>query len=184
VTQRLGALTRMGLAVGDLVVYASHGIGRVAAREQRPGSGGQREVVVLEFAEGLSVTLPIERAVQYVRPVSTEAELALVRITLRGDDAFAEDAWQKRLKATRAKVTLGEAVGLAEVVRDGLRRDQRSSVRGEQVRLSLSERQLYLQARRLLADEIGASRGVEAAEADAWIDRQLALAGQEAELSG
>jgi RNA polymerase-interacting CarD/CdnL/TRCF family regulator len=40
--------------------------------------------------------------------------------------------------------------------------------------LSTNERQLYRKARQLLADELGASRGLEPAEADAWIDAQLA----------
>ena len=70
-------------------------------------------------------------------------------------------------------MTLGEAVGLAEVVRDGVRRQDKSAVRGGPAQLSLSERQLYLKARKLLADEIGASRGIEPAEADAWIAVQL-----------
>jgi RNA polymerase-interacting CarD/CdnL/TRCF family regulator len=35
---------------------------------------------------------------------------------------------------------------------------------------------LYLKARRLLANEIGVARGVQPAEAEDWIARQLALA--------
>jgi CarD family transcriptional regulator len=161
------------LSVGDLVVYASHGIGRVTAREARGARGELREVVVLEFAEGLSVTLPLERALECVRALSSEAELVHVGRTLGEEDVFSEEVWQKRLKLTKEKVSAGAALGLAEVVRDGLRRDQKTSARGEAIRLSLSERQLYLKARRLLADEISASRGVESSEADAWISDQL-----------
>jgi hypothetical protein len=74
-------------------------------------------------------------------------------------------------------VTSGEAAGLAEVIRDASRRNERATARKEPGRLSLTERQLYLKARKLLADEIGASRGVDAPAADAWIGDQLARNG-------
>ena len=158
------------LGLGDLVVCASHGVARVAIR--------QPESVVLEFAEGgLLVTLPIERAVECVRPVSTEVEIASIGRTLGGADTVSQGNWQRRLKSTRGKVTGGEAAGLAEVIRDANRRDERATARKEPGRLSLTERQLYLKARKLLADEIGASRGVDPSAADAWIGDQLARNG-------
>jgi len=164
-------LGELRLAVDDLVVYASHGVGRVAIR--------QPETVVLEFAEGgLSVTLPIKRAVECVRPVSTEAEIASIGRTLGGADTVSQENWQRRLKTTRGKLTGGEAAGLAEVIRDASRRDERASARKEPSRLSLTERHLYLKARKLLADEIGASRGVDPSAADAWIGDQLARNGE------
>jgi RNA polymerase-interacting CarD/CdnL/TRCF family regulator len=163
-------LGELRLAVGDLVVYASHGVARVAIRHQ--------ETVVLEFAEGgLSVTLPIERAVECVRPVSTEVEIADIGRALGGADTVSQGNWQRRLKSTRGKVTGGEAAGLAEVIRDASRRDERATARKEPGRLSLTERQLYLKARKLLAEEIGASRGVDPSAADAWIGDQLARSG-------
>ena len=163
----MDTLEELRFAVGDLVVYASHGIGRVADRSKR--------TVVLEFAErGLSVTLPIERAAECVRAVSTEVEITSIGRTLGEADEGSAENWQRRLKTTRSKVTVGEAAGLAEVVRDASRRDERATARKEPGKLSLTERQLYLKARQLLADEIGASRGVDPSEADAWIGDQIA----------
>ena len=162
----------MRLAVGDLVVYGSHGAGRVTSRQNRR-FGETREIVVLDFAAGLSVTLPLQRALEYLRPLADETEVARVRTTLREDTAPSEDRWLKRSKATQAKVTSGEAVGLAEVVRDGACREGTSATHKETTRLSPSEHQLYLKARRLLADEIGLARGVESSEADDWITNQL-----------
>jgi len=156
----------VSLAVGDVVVYASHGVGRVAIRRE--------QTVVLEFAiSGLTVILPVERAFACIRPVSTEAELVSVGRTLGGADEDVHANWQRRLKATRAKLTGGDAVGLAEVIRDASRRNERACARNEPGKLSLTERQLYLQARQLLANEIGASRGVDPADADEWIAEQL-----------
>jgi RNA polymerase-interacting CarD/CdnL/TRCF family regulator len=103
-------LGELRLAVDDVVVYASHGGGRVAIRQQ--------ETVVLEFAEsGLSVTLPIERTVECVRPVSTEVEIASIGRTLGRADTVSQENWQRGLKTTRGKATGGEAAGLAEVIR-------------------------------------------------------------------
>jgi RNA polymerase-interacting CarD/CdnL/TRCF family regulator len=157
----------LSLAVDDVVVYASHGVGRVVIRREQS--------VVVEFANsGLSVILPIERALACMRPVSSEAEIASIGQTLGGADADVHSNWQRRLKATRAKVTGGDAVGLAEVIRDASRRDERASARNEPGKLSLTEQQLYLKARQLLADEIGASRHVDPACADKWIGEQIA----------
>ena len=56
-TSRYPALVR--LAVGDMVVYGSHGAGPVAARETRVVLGKRQEVIVLALAGGLSVELPL-----------------------------------------------------------------------------------------------------------------------------
>jgi RNA polymerase-interacting CarD/CdnL/TRCF family regulator len=162
----------MRLAVGDLVVYGSHGAGRVTSRESRR-RGEPLDIVVLDFAAGLSVTLPLQRALEYLRPLADETEMARVRTTLREEIPPSGDQWLKRSKATQAKVRGGEAVGLAEVVRDGARREGASTGHRGTVRLSPSEQQLYLKARRLLADEIGLARGVEPSDADNWITNQL-----------
>ena len=162
------------LTVGDSVVYASHGLGRVTLKETRNARDVECEVVVVEFREGLSVTLPLERAFEYLRPVSDEAELEQVRRVLRGSPVEAA-VWQTRLRVAQEKVAVGSAIGLAEVIRNSARRDEEIRARGNGGMLSLAERGLYQKARQLLADEIGSSRGIESAEADAWIDEQLAV---------
>src|SRR5207249_12228342 len=107
----------------------------------------------------------------------TEIEMGNVGRTLGGADKDGEQNWRRRRNATGGKVTGGEAAGLAEVIRDASRREERATARQEPGRLSLTERQLCLQARKLLADEIGASRGVDPSAADAWIGDQLARSG-------
>src|SRR5262249_11039198 len=120
----------------------------------------------------LMVTLPITLARTQLRPLANELELASVQQTLRMTPPPAsEPVWFKRQKATHAKLAAGEPIGLAEVVSDGAHRHQ-----GEARRLSVRERELYLQARRHLADEIGHVRGIEASQAEDWIANQLAHA--------
>ena len=82
-----------------------------------------------------------------------------------------DSVWTRRQKATRAKLASGPPISLAEVISDGAHR-----YHGEATHLSLHERELYLKARRLLADEIGQARGINAAQAEDWITAQLGYA--------
>jgi CarD family transcriptional regulator len=160
------------LAVGDVVVYPAHGVGRVAAREKRLGAA--QEILVLELADGLSVTLPVERARELLRPLLSDADLRRVQQALREQHTLNEDAWLKRRKDAQVKLAGGDPLGLAEVVRDCARRQQRLIAKRTGSQLSPSERDFYARARRLLSAEIGLARGLEPAAADAWIEEQLA----------
>jgi RNA polymerase-interacting CarD/CdnL/TRCF family regulator len=159
----------MKLGVGDVVVYASHGVGRVTAR----GGAPPDERVVIELPEGLVVTLPLSGALECLRPVANGEDVAAVSSVLQGADAPVDDVWHRRLKETQEKVRFGTAVGLAQVVREGATR-QNASGRGETKGPSVRERQLYLKARQLLANELAVSLGLAPPAADDWIEQQLA----------
>jgi RNA polymerase-interacting CarD/CdnL/TRCF family regulator len=170
----MATLRGVRLAVGDVVVYAPHGVGRIAARDERVVLGAAQEVLVLDLADDLSVTLPIERARALLRPLLGDADLLRVRETLREEHTLSEDGWLRRRKATQEKMAGGDPLELAEVVRDCARRQQRLMPKGGASKLSGSERDVYLRARRLLSEEIGLACGLEPADADAWIEQQLA----------
>jgi len=152
----------MEMAVGDLVVYGTHGAGPITAREVRHVRGEEQEVLMLALAHGLSVELPLARAADLLRPVVDAEEIDGLRVILRSQVAFDTDSWLKRKRSARAK--LGTAAGLAEVVSEGAQRPS----------LSPGERELVRRAKVLLADEIALSRGEDACDASAWIDDQLA----------
>jgi RNA polymerase-interacting CarD/CdnL/TRCF family regulator len=154
--------------VGQIVVYGGHGPGRVVARKTIAATPEPQEVVVVELEATLTVTLPISLAHEQLRAVVNETELARVRTTLRAAPPASEPLWIKRQKANRAKLASGRAICLAEVVSEGSHRQ-----RGQAKRLSVNERQLYLRARRLLADEIGHARGIDPTQAEDWITTQL-----------
>jgi RNA polymerase-interacting CarD/CdnL/TRCF family regulator len=161
------------LAVGDVAVYPALGAGRVAARETRVVLGAEQEVVVLALADGLSVTLPLQLAHELLRPLVSEAGLRRVQETLREDGALSGDVWVKRLKQAQAKLRGGDPLQLAEIVRDGARRQRRLTANGTNSKLSIWEKGLCVKARQHLSGEIGLARGLERAEVDAWIDEQL-----------
>jgi len=160
-----------------MVVYASHGAGHVAARERRVVLGKRQEVIVLALADGLSVELPMERARELLRPLASEADLSRVQKTLGAVHVVSGDAWLKRRRDSQAKLTGGCAVELAEIIRDSARREWTLPGTGTKSQLSPGERELFMKARQLLSNEIALARGVEPAEADAWIDEQLTRAG-------
>jgi RNA polymerase-interacting CarD/CdnL/TRCF family regulator len=159
------------LAVGDLVVYASHGIGRV---ESRRLDAGRAETLTLSFESGLKVTLPIDRAQDTLRSLSGERELKDVQRTLRADLPPTVEPWSRRHRASQAKLAAGGVSGLAEIVRDGVHRERRR-VKGGPAPV---ENQLYRQARKLLVAEVAAARGIGPDAADAWIVRQMGDDGQ------
>lgn len=162
------------LAVGTVVAYPPHGVGRVAGREKKVVLGVEQETVAIDLADGLCVTLTLTRARELLRPLLDEAGLRRVKETLREDGPVTEEIWSKRLKQAQEKLRTGDPLELAAIVRDGVLRDRALSANGTRSKLSVSERALCVKARELLTDEISMVRGVERAEADAWIDEQIA----------
>jgi CarD family transcriptional regulator len=160
-----------------VVAYPPHGVGRIAARETRVLRGVEaEEVVVVEFGKDLSVTLPLSRAHELLRPPVSEADLRRVQETLRADPVLSDEAWPKRMQHAHERLRRGDPLELAEIVRDGVRREQKRTPSGTPYKLSPGERALHLRARESLSSEIGVVRGLGQVEADAWIDEQLALA--------
>jgi CarD family transcriptional regulator len=163
------------LSVGDIVVYGAHGAGTVEARETRSVHGEQQTVVVVALAGGLSVQLPLALAQEQLRPIVDEADIATIKDVLRATPPISSDPWLKRRRDAEAK--LRDAIGLAEIIRDGNVRDTAPprKARGAGSQLSPGERELARRARDLLTREIALARDVPVVDADAWIDGQLGV---------
>ena len=161
------------LAVGDVVVYGAHGAGTVETRETRSVDGELQTVVVVALAGGLSVQLPLALAQERLRALVDERGLATVGQVLRDAPPSGGESWLKRRREALAK--LGDAIGLAEIIRDGHVRET-TPARGFGSRLAPSERELVRRARGLLTSEIALARNVSVSDAEAWLDRQLAVA--------
>lgn len=166
----------MRLAVGDVVVYGSHGAGRLTARESKVVLGARQEVIELELSGGLRVELPLDRAHEILRPLATESDLDRVQEVLRAEGAVTSESWLKRKRESLAKLNDGDPIGLACIIRDGAHREPRSP-NGAKVQRSLWQRELATRARGLLSVEIAFAREIEPEEANSWIDRQLSWRG-------
>lgn len=167
----------MELAVGDVVVYGTHGIGRVSARKKRVVSGERQEVVVLELEDGLTVTLPLGRAREQLRAPASEADIRDVQATLRAVRVLSEQPWLARRREMQAKLTGGHPVELAEIVEEGAQRQRTLKLKGKASQLSPGEKELCVRARQLLSGEIAQARGLQPEEADEWIEQQLSRTG-------
>jgi RNA polymerase-interacting CarD/CdnL/TRCF family regulator len=162
------ARSSLRLAAGDVVVYASHGIGRVESAHAAEGTQPAKIILVLE--SGLKVTLPLVRAKETLRSLSGEPELEGVRLTLAADAVPSVEHSSRRRRFAQEKLTAGEIGGLAEIVRDGLQRERRLTTGSSKPMAN----ELFRQARKLLTAEIAACRGIQQDEADAWILQQVA----------
>jgi CarD family transcriptional regulator len=160
----------LNLAVGDVVVYGAHGAGTVEARETRSVHGQQQTVVIVALAGGLSVQLPLTLAQEQLRPVIDEAGIATVGRVLCAEPSLSPDSWLKRRRDAEAK--LRDAIGLAEIIRDGNVRET-APARGPVTQLSPGERELVRRARDLLTNEIALARDVPVGDVGAWIDGHL-----------
>jgi RNA polymerase-interacting CarD/CdnL/TRCF family regulator len=163
----------LGLEIGDLVVHGRLGIGRVARKDSSTHPGSAAETIVIEFDEGLSVTLPVEEARTRLRPPAGGAEIASVERVLRAVDEGEDLPWRTRTQAAEEKLAKGEPTDLAEIVHDAARREQRPGSRDRGGPLSGLQRRLYVRARQLLAAEVGAFHGTDTTAADSWITEQL-----------
>jgi RNA polymerase-interacting CarD/CdnL/TRCF family regulator len=164
----------MKLAVGDAVVYGTHGIGRIIARREQDVQGTFREIVVLELDEGLTVTLPLDRANEQLRPVASKADVPRVRETLREDRRLSFEPWLSRRRETMEKLSAGTLDGLAEIVSEGAQRERIRLANGGTSGLPTAERDVFVKARGLLSGEIALALSLKASAADDWIEKQLA----------
>ncbi len=158
-------------------MYGTHGIGRVAARKKLVVSDRRQDVVVLELEDGLTVTLPVARALEQLRTLASEADIRDVQATLRAECVLSEQPWLARRREMQAKLTGGHPVELAQIVEEGAQRQRALSVKGKTAQLSAGEKELFTRARQLLSDEIAQARGLQQEEADAWIEEQLSRTG-------
>jgi RNA polymerase-interacting CarD/CdnL/TRCF family regulator len=166
------------LAVGDVVVYASHGIGRIESTHDAEGAEPAKVVFLLE--SGLRVTLPLAQARETLRSPAGERELEDVQLTLRANIAPSVEPWARRRRFAQEKLAAGEIGGLAEIVRDGLLRERRLTTTSSKPIAN----ELFRQARRLLTAEIAECRGIEPEAADAWVLRQVADEAPAEQISG
>ena len=160
------------LDVGDVVVYGTYGIGRVAARTEQPFEGAAREAIVVELADGLTVTLPLARAQEQLRHAASRADVKRIQATLREDHVLSTDKWHSRRDTTTAKITDGGVLGLAELVSEGSQRERERLTHGGSA-FAAGERGIFLRARELLTSEIALALSIPRDAAEIWVDDQL-----------
>ncbi|MFN8075453.1 MAG: CarD family transcriptional regulator [Kineosporiaceae bacterium] len=159
----------MAFTVGETVVYPHHGAARIEAIETREIKGEKKVYLVLKVDQGdLTVRVPADNLDEIgVRDVVGQEGLDRVFEVLRAPYAEEPTNWSRRFKANLEKLSSGDVIKVAEVVRDLWRREQG---RG----LSTGERRMLAKARQILVSELALAEHTNEDKAEALLDEVLA----------
>lgn len=159
----------LAFKIGETVVYASHGVGRITAIEEQEVAGFKLQVFVIFFEKDkMTVRVPIAKAASSgLRKLVEPAVVETVLEVLSGRARAKRGMWARRGQEYEAKINSGDLMLLAEVLRDLYRSP-------EQTEPSYSERQLYESALETLAREISVVHGISQTEAQMLIGQSLA----------
>ncbi|MGF1646259.1 MAG: CarD family transcriptional regulator [Kineosporiaceae bacterium] len=159
----------MAFTVGETVVYPHHGAALIEAVETRTIRGEEKLYLVLKVAQGdLTVRVPADNVdLVGVRDVVGRDGLDRVFSVLRSPCVEEPTNWSRRYKANLEKLSSGDVIKVAEVVRDLHRRD---GDRG----LSAGEKRLLAKARQILVSELALAEKTDEVRAEAVLDEVLA----------
>lgn len=157
--------------VGDKVVCPMRGCGIVETIEDRKISDNVQEYTVIKiFNSSMTITLPTERlSNSRFRLISDIATMEDALQMLSEKAAPSDDALtaKDRLKNNTAKITSGSLKEYAEVVRD------LTSIQKEKT-LNAGERNVLLNAKKFLVDELSLIKNVPEDQVTVLIDKELA----------
>ncbi|MDW8445317.1 MAG: CarD family transcriptional regulator [Acetobacteraceae bacterium] len=158
-------------AVGDHVVYPTHGVGKVTGIVTEEIAGHRLTLIVVEFEDNRMVLrVPVAKAKSAgLRKLSSRKAIEQALATLKGRARIKRTMWSRRAQEYEAKINSGDPVAIAEVVRDL----HRNAGQPDQ---SFSERQIYEQALDRLAAELAAIEQVDKATAAAKLASYLKAA--------
>jgi len=152
----------------DLVVYPSHGVGKIIGIEEEEIGGDNLQLYVVSFEkEKMILRVPLHKAEDAgMRRLSTKDEMDPVVTTLKGRAKIKRTMWSRRAQDYQEKLNSGNPVKIAEVLRDLHRAD-------DQPEQSYSERQLYELALDRLAREYAAVEKIDQDAAEQKIESFL-----------
>ena len=142
---------KVPFAAGDLVVYPTHGVGKIVGIEIQEIAGDTLNVFVVHFdKDRMTLRVPLAKAkVSGLRKLSSQKEMDAALAKLRGRSRAKRTMWSRRAQEYQAKIASGDPGSIAEVVRDLFRNVG-------QPEQSYSERQIYQAALDRLVREFAA----------------------------
>lgn len=155
-------------SAGDLVVYPSHGVGKITAIETQEIAGHTLSVFVVTFdKDRMTLRVPLGKAkASGLRKLSSHKEMDAALAKLRGRSRAKRTMWSRRAQEYQAKIASGDPASIAEVVRDLFR----NSSQPEQ---SYSERQIYQAALDRLVREVAAVESIDEMTATQRVEQLL-----------
>ncbi len=153
---------------GDIVVYPAHGVGKVTDIETKQAGGQELKLIVISFEEDrMTLRVPMLKVkTSGLRNVLSKRAMSAALATLKEPAVKGRGLWNRRAIEYAAKINSGNAVAIAEVVRDL----HRSSNEQEP---SYSQRLLYEQALGRLTHEVAAVEKIKSDDAVAKLEKML-----------
>lgn len=166
---------KKNFAVGEYVVYPTHGVGKIMGHEVEHIGEHELKVFVIAFEKDkMTLRVPVGRAeAAGLRSISSNDQIGKALATLKGRAKIARGMWSRRAQEYEAKINSGNLVAIAEVVRD-LHKNVDQSER------SYSERMIYETAMHRLCGEVAASERVDIKDAQ---DRLLKVLRKQAAMA-
>jgi CarD family transcriptional regulator len=155
-------------ATGDLVVYPTHGVGKIIGIETQEIAGHTLSVFVVAFdKDRMTLRVPLAKAkVSGLRKLSSRKEMDAALAKLRGRSRAKRTMWSRRAQEYQAKIASGDPGSIAEVVRDLYRNVG-------QPEQSYSERQIYQAALDRFVREFAAVERIDETTATQRVEQLL-----------
>jgi CarD family transcriptional regulator len=162
---------KLAYASGDLVVYPTHGVGKITGIERQEIAGFTLNVFVVQFdKDRMTLRVPVTKAKgSGLRRLSSRKEMDLALTRLKGRSRAKRTMWSRRAQEYEAKINSGDPGSIAEVVRDLYR----NTGQPEQ---SYSERQIYQAALDRLVREFAAVEKIDEDTAVRRVEQMLSAA--------
>jgi CarD family transcriptional regulator len=159
---------KLPFGTGDLVVYPTHGVGKIMGIETQEIAGDTLSVFVVHFdKDRMTLRVPLAKArVSGLRRLSSHKEMDAALAKLRGRSRAKRTMWSRRAQEYQAKIASGDPGSIAEVVRDLYR----NTGQPEQ---SYSERQIYQAALDRLVREFAAVERIDETTATQRVEQLL-----------
>ena len=156
---------------GDLVVYPTHGVGKILAVENQEIAGYTLNVFVVHFdKDRMTLRVPVAKAKNSgLRRLSTRKEMESALSKLKGRSRAKRTMWSRRAQEYEAKINSGDPASISEVVRDLYRN-------AGQPEQSYSERQIYQAALDRLVREFAAVEKIDENTAVRRVEQMLSAA--------
>ncbi|QHI95618.1 CarD family transcriptional regulator [Aristophania vespae] len=135
--------------VGDSIVYAAHGVGRVESIGQVEVADTMIEMIEISFpGNQMTLRIPLAKARKSgLRKIASRAIVDKAMAVVKGKPHVSRGMWARRAIAYQEKINSGDLIQIAEVLRD-LRRNV-DSLDG-----SFSERKLFEAAQERFVAEL------------------------------
>lgn len=135
--------------IGDTVFSAHHGAGRILEEVEQQFLGEARRYYRIRILHNdMTIMVPVDGTEKAgIRPVISEPMVEEVLGVLRDDATKMPLNWNRRVKHNREKLKTGDALEIADVVRNLALRDHDKG-------LSTGEKQMLSKVKQILASEL------------------------------